>query len=93
MMVLFFGQGSSFCSCVFFSADTVIHFMTAEERKRLELEKLWTLGEEFDDQYLKMAELRQVDDRLQLKKSKKVAAEVDRFMGIGDAPQHPECGG
>jgi len=29
----------------------VVHFMTEEARERYELEKLWTLGHCYDDQY------------------------------------------
>lgn len=33
------------------SGDTVVHFLTEQSRKKYELEKLWTLGHRYDDQY------------------------------------------
>ena len=36
--------------------NIVVHFMMPETREKYELEKLWTLGADFDDQYKAMVE-------------------------------------
>ena len=35
----------------FFKGNAVVHFMTPEARNKYELEKLWSLGPRYDDQF------------------------------------------
>ena len=49
--------------CVFFSfstGDMVVHFMLPAARNHYQLEKLWTLGPRYDDQF--QAVLREVTE-------------------------------
>ena len=41
--------------CLLLAGDIAVHFMSDEKREEMELEKLWALGEEYDDQCRAMA--------------------------------------